>query len=72
MLKFMVWNVKTGKYENLPREDVVDIITPGAVEFLEMALMPEEYVEPRPEDCICPPKAFEVYGCMCGKRRMPG
>lgn len=31
-----------------------------------------EYIEPRPEDCVCSDQAFEVYGCMCRVRRMPG
>jgi hypothetical protein len=32
----------------------------------------EEINEFRPGDCICADKTFEVYGCMCRERRMPG
>lgn len=49
-------------------EMVVDAIVNAAKESEE-----EEILQlPRPDDCVCSDQAFEVYGCMCQTRRMPG
>jgi hypothetical protein len=39
---------------------------------IEEMLLEDEIIESRPDDCVCSDQAFQVYGCMCRVRRMPG
>lgn len=51
--------------DEIEETEIVDAV-------VESTEMQPEFVEERPENCVCSDYSFETYGCMCRKRIQPG
>ena len=72
MMRILMWNPVTEKYEPQARREAEEFLPPFALECLEIAFGEIEDFEPRPADCQCSDYTFETYGCMCRIRIQPG